>query len=159
MAKSARLKSPWRKLRTPSLLSQFLLSASGRPNSLGSRASCFRNAIIRICPKPRPASATQVQNTDDGASRRDKVRNKLAALDPAVSEIAPYLLGLLGIQEDPDPLVQMDAQIRRQRTLDAIKRVFLRESSSKKKRAKKPTSKPRGKREVEGEHTTDGVAD
>ena len=146
-------------MRTPSLLSQFLLSASGRPNSLGSRASCFRNAIIRICPKPRPASATQVQNTDDGASRRDKVRNKLAALDPAVSEIAPYLLGLLGIQEDPDPLVQMDAQIRRQRTLDAIKRVFLRESSSRRSAQRSPPANHGVNREVEGEHTTDGVAD
>jgi predicted ATPase len=40
----------------------------------------------------------------------------------------PYLFGLLGIVEDPDPLAQMDPQIKRQRTLDAIKRIVLRES-------------------------------
>ena len=40
----------------------------------------------------------------------------------------PYLLGLLGIHEGPDPLAQMDRQIRRRRTLEAIKRIILRES-------------------------------
>jgi predicted ATPase len=35
---------------------------------------------------------------------------------------------LLGIAEGPDPLAQMDANIKRQRTVDAIKRIFLRES-------------------------------
>jgi predicted ATPase len=42
--------------------------------------------------------------------------------------VLPYLLGLLGIQEGPDPLSQMDPQIRRRRTLEAIKRIILRES-------------------------------
>jgi predicted ATPase len=40
------------------------------------------------------------------------------------------LFGLLGIQEDPDPLAQMDAQVRKRRTLEAIKRILLRESLS-----------------------------
>jgi predicted ATPase len=35
---------------------------------------------------------------------------------------------LLGIVEGPDPLAQMDPQIKRQRTLDAIKRIVLGES-------------------------------
>ena len=35
---------------------------------------------------------------------------------------------MLGIVEGPDPLAQMDPQIKRQRTLDAIKRIVLRES-------------------------------
>jgi class 3 adenylate cyclase len=69
-----------------------------------------------------------IQNADDPASRQAKVRAKLTALDPVFDEIVPYLLGLLGIQEEPDPLAQMDPQIRRQRTLEAIKRIFLRES-------------------------------
>jgi class 3 adenylate cyclase/tetratricopeptide (TPR) repeat protein len=68
-----------------------------------------------------------IQNADDPASRRAKVRAELTALDPVFDEIVPYLLGLLGIQEDPDPLTQMDAQIRRQRTLEAIKRILMRE--------------------------------
>ena len=69
-----------------------------------------------------------IQDTDDPAMRREKVRATLAALDPALSEVLPYLLGLLGIQEGPDPLAEMDPQIRRRRTLEAIKRIILRES-------------------------------
>jgi class 3 adenylate cyclase/predicted ATPase len=69
-----------------------------------------------------------IQNVDDSASRREKVRDKLEALDLPVGEIVPYLFGLLAIQEDPDPLAQMDTRIRRQRTLGAMKRVILRES-------------------------------
>ena len=66
--------------------------------------------------------------TDDASSRRKKVRGVLAALDPALNDTLPYLFGLLGIAEGPDPLAQMDANIKRQRTVDAIKRIFLRES-------------------------------
>ena len=40
----------------------------------------------------------------------------------------PYLFSLLGIVEGDDPLAQMDGQIKRRRTLDAIKRILLRES-------------------------------
>ena len=40
----------------------------------------------------------------------------------------PYLYSLLGIAEQPDPLAQMDAQTRKRGTLDAIKRIILRES-------------------------------
>src|SRR5216683_823364 len=69
-----------------------------------------------------------IQDADDPATRREKVRGALAALDPALSEVLPYLLGLLGIQEGADPLAQMDPQIRRRRTLEAIKRIILRES-------------------------------
>jgi predicted ATPase len=69
-----------------------------------------------------------IQDADDPATRREKVRAALAALDPALSEVLPYLFGLLGIQESPDPLAQMDPQVRRRRTLEAIKRIILRES-------------------------------
>jgi predicted ATPase len=40
----------------------------------------------------------------------------------------PYLFSLLGIVEGDDPLAQMDGQIKKRRTLDAIKRIALRES-------------------------------
>jgi hypothetical protein len=40
----------------------------------------------------------------------------------------PYLFALLGIEEQPSALQQMDAQIRRRRTFEALKRLFLRES-------------------------------
>jgi predicted ATPase len=52
----------------------------------------------------------------------------LAALDPALQDALPYLFALIGIAEGPDALAQMDPQIKRQRTLDAIKRIVLRET-------------------------------
>src|SRR4030095_10811809 len=39
-----------------------------------------------------------------------------------------YLFALLGVEEQPSPLQQMDPQIRRRRTFEALKRLFLRES-------------------------------
>src|SRR6202040_3227985 len=48
-----------------------------------------------------------IQDADDAATRREKVRGALAALDPALSEVLPYLLGLLGIQEGADPFAEM----------------------------------------------------
>jgi predicted ATPase len=70
----------------------------------------------------------RIQDADDPTTRREKVRTALAALDPALGETLPYLFVLLGFPETPDPLAQMDPQIKRRRTLDAIKRVILRES-------------------------------
>ena len=69
-----------------------------------------------------------IQDADDPAARREKIRAALSALDPALSDVAPYLWSLLAIQEAPDPLAQMDPQIRHRRTFDAIKRMILRES-------------------------------
>ena len=69
-----------------------------------------------------------IASADDPQKRRGKVSSKLAALDLALSDTLPYLFGLLGIQEDPDPLAQMDAQVRKRRTLEALKRILLRES-------------------------------
>jgi class 3 adenylate cyclase len=69
-----------------------------------------------------------IQNTDDAAVRRGQVRSVLDSLDPALNDALSYLFGLLGIVEGADPLAQMDANIKRQRTLDAIKRIVLSES-------------------------------
>jgi class 3 adenylate cyclase/predicted ATPase len=69
-----------------------------------------------------------IADADDAASRRAKIRKTLTALDPALENTLPYIFGLLGIVEGPDPVGQMDPQIKRQRTLDAIKRIILRES-------------------------------
>jgi predicted ATPase/class 3 adenylate cyclase len=68
------------------------------------------------------------QDTDDTDTLREKVRAGLGALDPMVSDAMPYLLNLLAISEQPDPLAQMDAQLKHHRTLESIKRVILRES-------------------------------
>jgi len=93
----------------------------------------------------------KIGDEDDDRSRREKVAGRLAILDPSLEVTRPYLFTLLGIVEGDehhrrweqtfdrldeylhrlqkkDPLAQMDAQIRRRRTLDAIKRILLRES-------------------------------
>jgi len=69
-----------------------------------------------------------IQDADDAASRREKIRATVTTLDPALDDTLPYLFALLGIVEGPDPMAQTDPQIKRQRTLDAIKRIVLRES-------------------------------
>jgi class 3 adenylate cyclase len=69
-----------------------------------------------------------LQDADDTAMRREKVRALLAALESSLGDTLPYLSNLLSIQEVPDPLTQMDARIKRQRTLEALKRILLRES-------------------------------
>jgi predicted ATPase len=69
-----------------------------------------------------------IELEDDGRRRREKVAGKIAILDRALEDTLPYLYGLLGLSEENDPLTGMDAPIRRQRTLDAVKRILLRES-------------------------------
>jgi hypothetical protein len=69
-----------------------------------------------------------IADWDDAAARREKVSAALTVLDPALQDTQPYLFGLLGIVEGPDPIAQMDPQIKKQRTLDAIKRIVVPES-------------------------------
>jgi predicted ATPase len=49
-------------------------------------------------------------------------------LDRTLEDALPYLFSLLGIGDESASLVQMDPQIRRQRTLEAVKRVLVRET-------------------------------
>jgi class 3 adenylate cyclase/predicted ATPase len=65
---------------------------------------------------------------DDARTRREKVAGKIVILDRTLEDTLPYLYALLGIVEGDDPLGRMDAQIRRRRTHEAIKRMLLRES-------------------------------
>ena len=69
-----------------------------------------------------------ITNADDAATRRQKISASLAALDPALGDSLPYLLGLLGVIEGPDPLQMMDPRIKRQRTLEGIRQIILAES-------------------------------
>jgi class 3 adenylate cyclase/predicted ATPase len=70
----------------------------------------------------------KIASDDDARSRREKVAQKIAVLDRSLEDTLPYLFALLGIVEGEDPLGQMDAQVKKRRTLDAIKRILLRES-------------------------------
>ncbi len=69
-----------------------------------------------------------ITDVDDAATRRKKISASLAALDPALGDSLPYLLGLLGVIEGPDPLQMMDPRIKRQRTLEGIRQIILAES-------------------------------
>jgi class 3 adenylate cyclase len=65
---------------------------------------------------------------DDERKRREKVAGKIMILDRSLEDTFPCLFSLLGIVEGDDPLAQMDGQIKKRRTLEAIKRIVLRES-------------------------------
>ncbi len=70
----------------------------------------------------------KIVGEDDQRTRREKLTGRILALDRSMEDTLPYLFSLLGIVEGEDPLAQMDGQIRKRRTLDAIKRILLRES-------------------------------
>src|SRR6266568_4702394 len=65
---------------------------------------------------------------DDDRRRREKAMGKVLALDRGLEDTLPYLLFLLGLAEPTSSLQQMDPQIRRRRTFEAIKRLLVRES-------------------------------
>jgi class 3 adenylate cyclase/tetratricopeptide (TPR) repeat protein len=69
-----------------------------------------------------------INSEDDARKRREKVAGKITVLDRALEGTLPYLFALLGIVEGEDPLAQMDAQVKKRRTFDVIKRILLRES-------------------------------
>ncbi len=70
----------------------------------------------------------EITSDDEERRRREKIGGKVLMLDRALEDTLPYLFSLLGVAEGGDPLAEMDAAIRRRRTLDAIKRLLLRES-------------------------------
>jgi class 3 adenylate cyclase/tetratricopeptide (TPR) repeat protein len=65
---------------------------------------------------------------DDERKRREKITGKVLALDRTLEDTLIYLFSLLGVSDATDPLAQMDLQIRQRRTLEAVKRLLLRES-------------------------------
>ena len=70
----------------------------------------------------------QIEPSDDERTRKEKVTGRVLTLDRSLEDTLPYLFALLGIEDPQSSLQQMDAQIRRQRTFDALKKLFLRES-------------------------------
>ena len=70
----------------------------------------------------------EIADEDDDSRRSEKVEAKARALDPALAETLPYILSLLGIAGAGASLAMMDAGIRRRRTLEAVKRIIIRES-------------------------------
>ena len=65
---------------------------------------------------------------DDERRRREKIGGKVLMLDRTLEDTLPYVFALLGVEETVGMLGQIAADLRRRRTLDAIKRILLRES-------------------------------
>lgn len=70
----------------------------------------------------------QIENLDDARKIREKVTGKLLNLDPALGATLPAFLGLLDVPVEEPAWQALDPSQRRQRTLNAIKRLLLRES-------------------------------
>jgi class 3 adenylate cyclase/predicted ATPase len=69
-----------------------------------------------------------IKVADDESKRREKVASKITVLDRSLEDTLPYLYSLLGIFGGNDPIAQMDGRIKKLRSLDAIKRIVMRES-------------------------------
>jgi class 3 adenylate cyclase/tetratricopeptide (TPR) repeat protein len=70
----------------------------------------------------------QLEARDDERRRCEKVTAKLHTLDPALGLLLPAVLALLDVPTDDHVWQALDPPQRRQRTLDALKRLLLRES-------------------------------
>jgi class 3 adenylate cyclase/tetratricopeptide (TPR) repeat protein len=69
-----------------------------------------------------------VEERDDSRTIRAKVTGQVLTLDPTLQDVVPALLSLLDALPDDSPFLTLDPPQRCQRTLDALKRVCLRES-------------------------------
>ncbi len=70
----------------------------------------------------------QIEVGDDGRKVRAKVVGKLLTLDERLRSLLPALLSLLEVPLEDAGWLALDPPRRRQRTLDAVKRLLLRES-------------------------------
>jgi class 3 adenylate cyclase/tetratricopeptide (TPR) repeat protein len=69
-----------------------------------------------------------IEDHDDTRTIRAKLTGQVWTLDPALQDTLPALLSLLDALPDDSPFLTLDPPQRRQRTLDALKRLLLRES-------------------------------
>jgi class 3 adenylate cyclase/tetratricopeptide (TPR) repeat protein len=71
---------------------------------------------------------SHVDDGDDTRTIRAKLTGQVLTLDDTLHEALPALLALLDALPEDSPFLGLDPPQRRQRTLDALKRVLLRES-------------------------------
>lgn len=69
-----------------------------------------------------------IEDRDDLRKIREKITGKLLTLDRSLEPALPAFLSLLDIAVEDQPWLSLNASQRRQRTLDAVKRLLLRES-------------------------------
>ena len=72
----------------------------------------------------------QIETRDDGREIREKVTGKLLTLDRALEPILPACLALLDVPVEEPQWQVLDPSQRRQRMLEAVKRLLLRESQA-----------------------------
>ena len=70
----------------------------------------------------------QLTPQDDDRRRREQVTGKVLTLDRHLEDTLPYVSALVGVEEAAAALAQVDPQLRRRRTFEAITRLLLRES-------------------------------
>jgi class 3 adenylate cyclase len=70
----------------------------------------------------------QIEDRDEARRMREKLTGRLLTLDPALGPTLPAFLALLEVPVGDPAWQALDAAQRRQRTLDALKRLLLRES-------------------------------
>jgi hypothetical protein len=73
-------------------------------------------------------SYLEISSDDDARKRREKINGKVLTLDRSLEDTLPYLYGLLGLTDGNKQVAAIEAQTRKRRALDAIKRILLRES-------------------------------
>jgi class 3 adenylate cyclase/tetratricopeptide (TPR) repeat protein len=69
----------------------------------------------------------RIDDGDDVRTIRAKVTGQVLTLDETLQDTLPALLALLDVIPDDNPFLRLDPPQRRRRTLDGLKRVFLRE--------------------------------
>ena len=69
-----------------------------------------------------------VDDGDNPRTIRAEVTGQVLTLDEALQETIPALLGLLDALPEDIPFLRLDPPQRRQRTLEALKRLLVRES-------------------------------
>ncbi len=69
-----------------------------------------------------------IDDHDDTRTIRAKMTGQVLTLDEALQDTLPALLSLLDALPEESPFLKLDPPQRRQRTLDALKRLLLRES-------------------------------
>ena len=70
----------------------------------------------------------RIESGDDATTMRDRLAGRLLSLDPALDAILPPLLALLDLPVEDASWTALDPPRRRRATLDAIKRLLLRQS-------------------------------
>jgi class 3 adenylate cyclase/predicted ATPase len=69
-----------------------------------------------------------IADRDEERPRREKITGRVLALDRTLEDTLPHFFALLGVRGLSAEFQEMEPQIRRQRTREAVKRLLLRES-------------------------------